>query len=267
MPRPHVTRNPPSLVYYCTNMTNDVKTKYTVEQIRQRFDNEVERFSNLETGQTAVMDAPLMLELVSQTAGVLHGPGTAATGTKEILDIGCGAGNYALKLLTVIPNSNVTLNDLSEVMLKKAIERVQPQTVGSVTLIPGDIRQIEVGAGKYDIVTAGATLHHLRTDAEWEQVFAKIYRALKPGGSFWIIDLIEQSTPALQAMMWQRWGVYLAGLQGPEYREKVYTYVEAEDTPKPLQFQLELLRQVGFQQLEVLHKIACFAAFGGIKAV
>jgi tRNA (cmo5U34)-methyltransferase len=246
-------------------MTNETKTKLTVEQIRQRFDNEVERFSNLETGQTAVMDAPLMLELVAQTAGVLYDATTNSAGAKEILDIGCGAGNYALKLLTVLPSSNVTLNDLSDVMLQKALDRVQPQTEGTVTLIPGDIRQIELPENRYEIITAGATLHHLRTDAEWEQVFSKLWRALKPGGSLWIIDLIEQSTPGLQAMMWQRWGVYLTGLQGDAYREKVYAYVEAEDTPKPLQFQLDLLRKVGFKQLEVLHKIACFAAFGGIK--
>jgi tRNA (cmo5U34)-methyltransferase len=248
-------------------MTHETTTKSTVEQIRQRFDNEVERFSNLETGQTAVMDAPLMLELVAQTAGVLHSGTSASSGPNEILDIGCGAGNYALKLLTMLPNSNVTLNDLSDVMLRKAAERVQPQTTGSVTLISGDIRQIDLVEGQYDIVTAGATLHHLRTDAEWEQVFKKIWRTLKPGGSFWIIDLIEQSMPSLQAMMWQRWGDYLASLQGPAYRDKVYAYVDAEDTPKPLQFQLDLLSRVGFNQLEVLHKIACFAAFGGIKAV
>src|SRR4051812_16378328 len=121
-------------------MTNDTRSKLTVEQIRQRFDKEVERFSNLETGQTAVMDAPLMLELVAQTAGVLHGSAAQSLGPREILDIGCGAGNYALKLLAVLPNSNVTLNDLSDVMLQKATERVEPQTSGTVKVIPGDIR-------------------------------------------------------------------------------------------------------------------------------
>lgn len=247
----------------------EVNTKLTVEQIRQRFDGEVERFSNLETGQTAVMDAPLMLELVAQTAGVLHGSvagAPAASGhVTEILDIGCGAGNYALKLLQVLPNSNVTLNDLSGVMLQRAQSRVESLTTGTLTLKEGDIRQIELDESHYDIVTAGATLHHLRTDLEWEQVFEKIWRALRPGGSFWIIDLIEQTTPELQAMMWQRWGAYLTGLQGDAYREKVFAYVDAEDTPKPLQFQLDLLRRVGFERIEVLHKVACFAAFGGIK--
>ena len=240
-------------------MPTPIDSKLTVEQIRQRFDNEVERFSNLETGQTAVMDAPLMLELVAQTVATLHPQGTS------ILDLGCGAGNYALKLLHSIPNANVTLVDLSGQMLAKAVERVQPQTTGKVATIQGDLREVELGIEQFDVVTAGATLHHLRSDPEWEQVFQKVWRAVKPGGSFWIIDLIEQSTPELQALMWRRWGEYLTGLQGDEYREKVFSYVDAEDTPHSLIFQLDLLRRVGFRHLEILHKTACFAAFGAIK--
>jgi tRNA (cmo5U34)-methyltransferase len=30
-------------------------------------------------------------------------------------------------------------------------------------------------------------------------------------------------------------------------------------------YQLDLLREVGFSQVEVLHKNACFAAFGALK--
>ena len=40
--------------------------KSTVEEIRKRFDADVERFSQLDTGQQAVIDAPLMLELISE---------------------------------------------------------------------------------------------------------------------------------------------------------------------------------------------------------
>ena len=61
--------------------------KSTVEQIRERFDKDVERFSNLETGQTAAMDSPLMLDLISRAAAALN------PGATSILDIGCGAGN------------------------------------------------------------------------------------------------------------------------------------------------------------------------------
>jgi hypothetical protein len=42
--------------------------KSTVNEIRQRFDVDVERFSNLETGQSATVDAPLAMALVAQAA-------------------------------------------------------------------------------------------------------------------------------------------------------------------------------------------------------
>jgi tRNA (cmo5U34)-methyltransferase len=69
----------------------------------------------------------------------------------------------------------------------------------------------------------------------------------------------------VQAMMWERYGDYLVQLKGGDYREKVFAYIEQEDSPRPLLFQLDLLRDVGFQEIEVLHKNSCFAAFGAIK--
>lgn len=68
-------------------------TKSTVQQIRERFDKDVERFSNLDTGQSATVDAPLMLDLVAACAAV------ATPHARTMLDIGCGAGNYGLKML------------------------------------------------------------------------------------------------------------------------------------------------------------------------
>lgn len=54
-------------------------------------------------------------------------------------------------------------------------------------------------------------------------------------------------------------------LKDSAYRDHVFAYIEKEDTPRPLVFQLELLRQVGFTRVDVLHKTCCFAAFGAIK--
>jgi len=42
--------------------------KSTVDEIRERFDADVERFSILETGQSATVDAPLAMALVAQVA-------------------------------------------------------------------------------------------------------------------------------------------------------------------------------------------------------
>ena len=89
----------------------DVKS--SVDEIRQRFDNDVERFSNLQTGQSATIDAPLALELIAQAASL------TTPDARHVLDVGCGAGNYALKLLQYLPNRDVTLVDLSKPMLDR----------------------------------------------------------------------------------------------------------------------------------------------------
>jgi tRNA (cmo5U34)-methyltransferase len=55
------------------------------------------------------------------------------------------------------------------------------------------------------------------------------------------------------------------GAEGEKYREHVFAYIEQEDTPRSLGFQLKLLERVGFGGVEVLHKSALFAAFGAVK--
>ena len=233
--------------------------KSTVDEIRQRFDADVERFSNLETGQSATVDAPLAMELIAQAAAV------TTPQARHVLDVGCGAGNYTLKLLERLPKLDATLIDLSQPMLDRARERVSRTTAGRITTIRGDIREIELPFEEFDIVLAAAVLHHLRDDQEWQAVFASFHRALRPGGSVWVFDLVESSIPAVQKLMRQHFGEYLTRLEDEAYRDHVFAYVEKEDTPRPLLFQLDLLRQVGFSQVEVLHKNVCFAAFGAVK--
>jgi len=233
--------------------------KSTVEEIRQRFDADVERFANLETGQSATVDAPLAMDLIVRAAAAV------TPAAMHVLDIGCGAGNYTLKLLELLPELNVTLVDLSRPMLDRALQRISEATTANVTTIQADIRKLRLGEDRFDIILAAAVFHHLRTDAEWQAVFAKCYAALRPGGSLWISDLIEHSTPAVQAIMWQRYGAYLAGLKDEAYRDHVFAYIAKEDTPRPLPYQIDLLRSVGFSAVEVLHKNGCFAAFGALK--
>ena len=233
--------------------------KSTVEEIRRRFDADVERFSNLDTGQSATVDAPLAMALVARAAAA------ATPHARHALDVGCGAGNYTLKLLEQLPNLDVTLIDLSRPMLERATERVGRATAGSVTAVQGDIRKDELTGQGFDIVLAAAVLHHLRTDSEWRDVFTAFHRALRPGGSVWVFDLVESSIPPVERVMRDRYGEYLTRLKDEAYRDHVFAYVEKEDTPRPLLFQLDLLRQVGFSQVEVLHKNVCFAAFGAVK--
>jgi len=240
-------------------MKIDYSTKSTNDEIRTRFDNDVERFSNLETGQATTIDAPLTMELCTEAAKYVNPT------AKDLLDIGCGAGNYTLKMLSKISNLNCTLNDLSMPMLERAQQRIESQTNGTVSIIQDDMRNLNLIDESFDIVLAAATFHHLRDDADWEHVFSKLYKALRPGGSIWISDLIIHDTAPLEKLFHQRYSDYLDTLGGPEYRRKVLDYIEHEDTPRSVNFQTDLLRKVGFKSVEILHKNSYFAAFGAIK--
>jgi tRNA (cmo5U34)-methyltransferase len=233
--------------------------KSTVKEIKERFDNDVERFSNLDTGQVATIDAKISLELLTETSKRI------TPNAKNLLDIGCGAGNYSLKMLTKIADLNCTLVDLSEPMLDKAKERVSTKTNNKVEIIQGDIREVGLKENSFDIILAGAVLHHLRDDSDWETTFDKLYSLLKPGGCLMISDLITQETNAVNEYTWERYGDYLESIDGKEYRKKVLDYVEKEDSPRSMTYQLELMKKVGFKKTEILHKNMCFGAFGGIK--
>ena len=95
-------------------MPRELHEKSTVEEIRQRFDADVERFSKLETGQQAAMDAAVILEVVARAAGCHVRP------QGKLLDLGCGAGNFTLRVLGQVWPLDCVLADLSRPMLERA---------------------------------------------------------------------------------------------------------------------------------------------------
>ncbi|MEO8961654.1 MAG: class I SAM-dependent methyltransferase [Ginsengibacter sp.] len=233
--------------------------KSTTSEIRDRFDKDVERFSNLETGQTSTIDANVSLELLTEAAKRIK------PDSVHLLDIGCGAGNYTLKMLSKMPGLHCTLIDLSQPMLDKAFTRVSEVAHDDVRIIHGDIREIDLTENHYDIILAGAVLHHLRDNADWEFVFRKLFKVLTTGGCLMISDLVKQETEVLNNLIWERYGDYLEMSGGAVYKSKVLDYIEKEDSPRSLNYQFDLMKKVGFTSVEILHKNICFAAYLGIK--
>lgn len=233
--------------------------KSTVEEIRTRFDNDVDRFSNLETGQSATMDAPLVLDLITRVAT------SQCPAAKSVLDIGCGAGNYTLKLLQRIPKMNCTLVDLSQPMLDRARQRVSEEAANEITILQGDIREVDLPDSTFDVVMAAAVLHHLRSDTDWKNVFQKVFQSMRPGGVFLVNDLVTSDLPSVGEVQWERYGEYLTNLRDKTYRQTVFDYIEKEDTPRSILFQVDVCREVGFRQVELLHLNACFGAYCAVK--
>ncbi len=240
-------------------MTRPLAQKSTIEQIRQRFDVDVERFSKLETGQQAAMDAPLILDLVSRAAGCRLQPGG------KLLDLGCGAGNFTLSVLLRVAPLDCVLVDLSRPMLDRAEQRLKAAGADMVQTVQSDLRELRFAAGSFDAILAGQVLHHLRDDADWEHVFARLHEWLKPGGTLFVADFVAFDDPGIQNFMTERYSGYLQRLGGPEYRDKVLAYCDAEDSPRSIRFQFDLLRRTGFLEMDVLHRNTLFAAYYATK--
>lgn len=235
------------------------ESKSTLEEIRARFDADVERFSQLETGQQAVLDAQLILELVGQAAAThLHPGGT-------LLDVGCGAGNFTLRVLQEVHPLQCHLVDLSRPMLERAQQRITAAGAAMVTPHQTDLRALDLPEASVDGILAGAVLHHLRDEADWTATFGRLYRWLKPGGRLYVADLVVFDDPAIQNLMWHRYGRHLETLGGAAYREKVFAYIDHEDSPRSLPFQLDLLRRVGFSEVDVLHRNGVSACYYAVK--
>jgi len=236
--------------------------KSTLEEIRARFDADVERFSQLETGQQATMDAALVLETVASVAAQPLRPGA------RMLDLGCGAGNFTLRIAGAAGErvAESHLLDLSRPMLERARERLLAAGHAEPHLYQTDLLSASFPEAHFDLIVAGAVLHHLRDDAQWETFFSRLGRWLRPGGHLYVWDMVWFDDPATQEIMWQRYAAYLDALGGDAYRQKVFAYIEREDTPRSLPYQIGLLQRSGFDRWEVLHRNSVFACYTAQRA-
>lgn len=233
--------------------------KSTVEEIQARFDQDVDRFSDLKKGPNAAIDIPLILSLAAEVCARHLHPGDT------VLDVGCGAGNFILRILQDVDGLHCHLADLSRPMLDRAQERLLHSRPASVTTHQGDLRTLSFPEASLDAILAGAVLHHLRDEADWAAVFARFYRWLKPGGRLYVSDLVHSDVPDVQAVLWKRYGERLVAEGGLDYQQKVFAYIDKEDSPRSIPFQFELLKATGFSSFDVLHRNSVFACYVGVK--
>lgn len=241
-------------------MSTPLENKSTIEEIRERFDRDVERFSNLATGQEAAVDAPVILELVAKACARHLRPGCA------VLDVGCGGGNFTLRVLQETGGLHCHLADLSGPMLERAQERVRAQgRAASVTASQNDLRTLPFAPASFDAILAGAVLHHLRGDSDWAAAFRRFHAWLKPGGRMYVADLVCFDIPEVQALMWERFGTHLEAVGGDAHREKVFACIDKEDSPRSLPFQFGQLQSAGFSAFDVLHRNGVCACYVAVK--
>lgn len=233
--------------------------KISAEEIRKRFDQDVERFSDETTGQHSIVDAPLVLQMVEDTIAAM------CPKADTLCDIGCGAGNFSLRIARRLPQLKITLLDLSGEMLEKARGRLEKENFSVENVLQGDIRELDLPESYFDVMVASAVLHHLRIRTEWHQVFGKIFDTLKPGGVFLVSDLIKHENPEVEQVQKERYARFLMDRDGEEYQKHIFEMVEQSDTPETPTFLIRTLEETGFTSVDILHKNMVFMTFLGRK--
>lgn len=107
----------------------------------------------------------------------------------DIIDIGCGSGVWGIGMAEAQPSARLTLQDLPPVLDGVAREKVAHHGLAERTrYLPGSYREIELGAGDYDLAILGNIIH-MEGDEGTRNLFRKVQRALRPGGRLAIIDM------------------------------------------------------------------------------
>jgi SAM-dependent methyltransferase len=95
------------------------------------------------------------------------------------LDLGCGAGNIALELLS--RGAHVTCLDISPGMVELARRRVElhlPELADRATFVVADAGATGLDGASFDLVVGKWLLHHV----DLERAAAEVHRLLAPGG-------------------------------------------------------------------------------------
>lgn len=104
---------------------------------------------------------------------------------RQILEIGCGTGNFSRLLAQRA--AKVLAIDLSSQMIRLARER--SQLYPNIDFVVGDVMAYQFADNQFDCIATLTTIHHLPT----EIILRKIREALRPGGIFVCLDLYQPS--------------------------------------------------------------------------
>ncbi len=105
----------------------------------------------------------------------------------NILEIGTGTGAFARAAAQKC--GRVSAADVSEAMLAVAREKVNELGIANVDFILGGFLTGDFPDSGFDAVVSSLALHHL-PDVWKAEALARIYRTLKPGGIFVLVDVV-----------------------------------------------------------------------------
>ena len=190
---------------------------------------------------------------------------------RTVLDLGCGDGIVARRLLEIDDALSATLVDGSDEMLEKA--RALLKGYRNVSLLRASFQELLSGEIRlprpYSLVVSALAIHHLTTE-EKRALFEMIHAHLEEGGFFLNIDTTLSPSESLEEWYRELWREWIneqrerRGVEGhyEEFIEKYHDEAHYQNLDT-LRSQLHSLEDAGFHDVDCFYKYGMISLYGG----
>jgi ubiquinone/menaquinone biosynthesis C-methylase UbiE len=155
---------------------------------------------------------------------------------KQVVDLGCGPGDIAIRLSRAAATTRITAVDGSPAML--ALARKALHAAGHeahVTFVAGRLPGVDLPDGHFDLVLSKDMLHHL---PDPQVLWSEVKRLGRPGAAVCVMDLSRPESPAAAQEIVER----VSGGEHPLLKTDFYNSLCAAFTADEVRAQLAAAR-------------------------
>lgn len=189
---------------------------------------------------------------------------------QQILDFGCGDGIISKIIISKYPNNSFDLLDGSNEMIANLESNFKQPNCRIINMDFNKWINEQV-ENKYDLIFSSMAIHHLDHN-EKNLLFSKIHTALKFDGLFVNIDVVKPVSKVVENFHFQMWENSMleqvnndtSAYKEHENLPSVYKN-KNENKPSTLISQLNMLQEIGFEDVDCHHKDGIFSMYSGVK--
>lgn len=179
----------------------------------------------------------------------------------KILDLGAGTGILTNLLYKIHPDSEFTLLDFSDEMLKIAKNKFSSHANFKYTkanYLTHDFME------KYDIVVSSLSIHHLE-DYQKKVLYSKVYDILNNGGIFINADEVLGSTQKIEQIYKNKENSHLQSQAMPKKEKDILLERRKLDKPATMLDNIKWFEEIGYKNVDVFFKYYRYFVIAGEK--
>ncbi len=143
------------------------------------------------------------------------------TADARLLDAGCGPGRELKRMARLVPDGEVVGVDLAEGMVVSAYRAARASGLDNTAFVQADVGDLPSDfEGRFDVVYNCLAHHHYPAPA---QAAASVFRSLRPGGCYAVVDPGPLWFVTLSSPMAQLADPGWIGFHTPEEFEQLFT--------------------------------------------